>query len=209
MAEMSSVSGLAQMFRTGWEVRGFHSLFDYVVGTMTMAQQAGKALAGWTTAHGNHVPGGIPPSLLDIQTEQQKAKEFSALLFGSVEGLEPDAKSMMTATILRFYGDFCSALKEHPDHLNQQEHWLVQTMKSHLERAQVSDATFQKWQDEINAGFRRKNIAALPLSCLSQEELEHVQVDLRSFTQGFNHLQQLCQDTQGKTAPPFLLPCVS
>ena len=209
MAEIPSVSGLAQIFRTGWEVRGFHSLFDYVVGTMTMAQQAGKALAGWTTAHGNHVPGGISPSLFDIQTEQQKAKEFSALLFGSVEGLEPDAKSMMTATILRFYGDFCSALKEHPDHLNQQEHWLVQTMKSHLERAQVSDATFQKWQDEINAGFRRKNIAALPLSCLSQEELEHVQVDLRSFTQGFNHLQQLCQDTQGKTAPPFLLPCVS
>jgi len=199
MAETPSVSGLAQIFRTGWEVRGFHSLFDYVVGTVTMAQQAGKALAGWTSQNGNHVPGGYAPSLLDIQTEPEKAPVFSALLFGSLEGLEACAKSTLTATMIRFYGDFCSAVQQHPDYKNQPEHYLVQTIKRHLATANVSEATFQKWQEEINGGFRRKNIAALPLHCLSDAEKSHVSVDIRSFTDGFNHLQQFCQDSQGAT----------
>ncbi len=69
MANSATSAGLPQIFRTGWEVRGVHSLFDYVVGTVVMAVKGGKAVAGWTSSQNNQVVGGYTPSLDDITEE--------------------------------------------------------------------------------------------------------------------------------------------
>ena len=53
MAETPGVSGLAQIFRTGWEVQGFHSMFDYIVGSTVMQHQAEKAMSGWAAKVGD------------------------------------------------------------------------------------------------------------------------------------------------------------
>jgi hypothetical protein len=49
LSEIPTVSGLAHIFRTGWEVHGFHSVFDYVIGSAVLIDQASKAVSGWTT----------------------------------------------------------------------------------------------------------------------------------------------------------------
>ena len=43
LAETTSVSGIAQYFRTGWQSRAVNTP------TKTLTNQAGKALGGWTT----------------------------------------------------------------------------------------------------------------------------------------------------------------
>jgi hypothetical protein len=43
----SSVAGLAQIFRTGWAVRGTATIFDYIIGSERMSQQAGKVVSNW------------------------------------------------------------------------------------------------------------------------------------------------------------------
>ena len=41
----SSIAGLAQIFRTGWAVRGTATIFDHVAGLERMSQQAGKVVS--------------------------------------------------------------------------------------------------------------------------------------------------------------------
>ncbi len=81
MAQIPSVSGLPQIFRSGWEVRGMHSVFDYIVGSVTMEHQAGKALSGWTAKIGELVVGGLPPTVVDITTSPELIVPFIDHLF--------------------------------------------------------------------------------------------------------------------------------
>ena len=81
LAETNSVSGLAQIFRTGWELRGFHTIFDYVIGSKMLTNQAGKALSGWTTSHNNEIVGDRPPELKCIRSEPQLVNDSVVALF--------------------------------------------------------------------------------------------------------------------------------
>ena len=75
MAKTNSVSGLAQIFHTRWELRGFHTIFDYVIDSKTLINQAGKALSGWTSQNfNNEISGGLPPSV-EIHSKQSGASE--------------------------------------------------------------------------------------------------------------------------------------
>ena len=76
MANSYIVSGLAQIFRSGWILRGIHSLLDYVVGSPIMSQQAGKAVSNWTCKIGDVVVGGMPPCVDDICSESKYATTF-------------------------------------------------------------------------------------------------------------------------------------
>lgn len=42
LCEMTGVSGPSQIYRTGWESPNAHSLMDYIIGTKTLTNQAGK-----------------------------------------------------------------------------------------------------------------------------------------------------------------------
>ena len=77
LAETTSVSGIAQYFRTGWQSRAINTVFDYVVGTKTLTNQAGKALGGWTTRNcSDEIQGGIPPKLESIRTHADQVSDF-------------------------------------------------------------------------------------------------------------------------------------
>ena len=66
MAESPLCSGLAQIFHTGWELRGCDTLFEYICGSMVMCHQAGKAVSKWTANIGDLIVGGQPPTFDDI-----------------------------------------------------------------------------------------------------------------------------------------------
>jgi hypothetical protein len=116
MAETNAVSGLAQIFRAGWEVRGFHSLFDYVVGSAYMAHQAGKAVAGWSCKQGDQIAGGMPPALSDLTTNVEQFRTFVGYLFArDFEGRwPPEVQELLVATLLRFYDDVLEIIKLSP-----------------------------------------------------------------------------------------------
>jgi hypothetical protein len=81
MADSPSVSGLAQIFRTGWELRGCDTLFEYICGSSVMSQQAGKAVSKWTAKIGDIIVGGQPPTFDDIGDNLEELKRFTSVLF--------------------------------------------------------------------------------------------------------------------------------
>ena len=107
MAETHAVSGLAQIFRAGWEVRGFHSLFDYVVGSLVMAHQAGKAVAGWSCKQGDNIVGGMPPVTSDVTSNVEQFRTFVGYIFArdSEYQVSCEIREILVATLLRYYDD--------------------------------------------------------------------------------------------------------
>jgi hypothetical protein len=94
---------------------GFHTIFDYVVGSKTLTNQAGKALSGWTSEIG----GGIPPTLSSIRSSPELVNDFVLALFGDdIEQRWPASiRNMLTATLLRHYEDFIIVIEQHPKEL--------------------------------------------------------------------------------------------
>ena len=66
----SSIAGLAQIFRTGWAVRGTLTIFDYVIGSERMSQQAGKVVSNWHSKAGDTILGGRYPMFPLLQQRQ-------------------------------------------------------------------------------------------------------------------------------------------
>ena len=81
MSEVPLVSGLAQIFRSGWMVRGLHSLFDYVVGLRPHVSAAGKAISDWTMKINDQLHGGVPPNLNHITTDSHLVLKFVDCIF--------------------------------------------------------------------------------------------------------------------------------
>ena len=200
MSGLSSVSGLAQIFRSGWQVRGVHSLLEYVVGDQVMQDQAGKALAGWTTQFGNQVIGGEPPNLDDISSEHEKLAEFVNQLFvHDSQSWTDGVKCILTATLIRHFDAFKDDLALNPKGRSF-DHPLVHLVNEKLLCSNVSQETFTKWKKEINDGYRIRNIAALPFSMLDGQQQSRNGVDLRSFADSLNNLHQFVSEANGNMA---------
>ena len=199
MSGILSVSGLAQIFRSGWQIRGVHSLLEYVVGDQVMQDQAGKALAGWTTSYGNDVIGGEPPNLEDITTERDQLTEFVNQVFAhDPTNWDQGVKELLVANFIRFYDEFIGDLCLNPNFIRPQAHPVVQLVLDKLAVAKVTPATFDKWKQEINRGFRSRNVAALPLSMLDQRQRTENSIDLRSLAGSLNTFHQFVEDTNSK-----------
>jgi len=119
MAQTNSVSGLAQVFCTGWELRGFHTLFAYVVGSETPTNPASKAPSGWTSQRDNEIIGGHPPELKCIHSSPELANNFVLAPFGGdIEDRWPvSIKNMPTTTLLLHCDEFVHIIEQHPNGL--------------------------------------------------------------------------------------------
>jgi len=173
LANTNVVSGLAQIFRTGWEVRGFHSLFDYVVGSLIMSHQAGKAVANWTCKQGDNIAGGMPPTATDITVEVEKFRDFVGYIFSRDYDCQwsGTTRLLLVSALLRHYDDVVETIKAKPsnDFGNGGEgHCFVFRVKECLGQAGVSDETFSKWKAEVKDGFFQRNLMAIPLESLRQ-----------------------------------------
>ena len=211
MAETPAVSGLAQIFRTGWEVRGFHSIFDYIVGSTVMQQQAGKAISGWTAKIGDTTVGGQPPSLRDIHTSPDLLEPFVAHVFihDTSNGWHPTIRELLVASMLRHYDDFCALLQQEPENRFErvEDHFFVATIQDKLQASGVDGATFEAWKKEVRIGFFNKNLPALAIQDFPRHlgdtanPFHQIMMDPRCFVDHFNSLaahymglhSQVCQ----------------
>jgi len=192
MAETNSVSGLAQIFRTGWELRGFHTIFDYVIGSKTLINQAGKALSGWTSRGDNEISGGLPPVLSSIRSSPELTNDFILALFSEdIEERWPtNLRNILAATLLRYYEEFISIIEQHPSGLyeDNSRHPLVHVVTKALHLAKVDNDTFNLWCKEIRDDFGIKNFMALPIELLPRDLAKDTKIDPRSLFDRYNSL---------------------
>lgn len=200
MGEDINVSGLAQIFKSGWEVRGFHSVFDYVVGTIVMLKQAAKAVSGWTAKIGETVMGGIPPSLDDVRVENDKLNVFVEHLFikDVNNHWSQPIRQILVATLLRHYEEFENTIAMEPsgDFQDPSKHLFVACIKQKLYEAGVETELFHQWQEQVKEGFFNRNLPALPIQNFPRgmgdvnNPFHNVVLDPRCFTDHINALTQ-------------------
>ena len=198
MAETPSVSGLAQIFRSGWELRAFHSVFDYVVGSLVMSHQAGKAVSGWTAKIGDIVVGGQPPTLADITENLDSLGCFVDHIFiNDIHGQWPKPiRKLLVASLFRHYDEFLSILGSEPDGKfdTPDDHVFVARIKDKLFQSGVSQEVFDSWKNQVRLGFFNRNLPALaienfPLHLGDRTNPFHqVMMDPRCFVDHMNSL---------------------
>lgn len=191
LAETSSVCGYAQIFRSGWEVRAVHSVFDYVVGSKVLTNQAGKALSCWTVKGLNgEIVGGLPPTLVSVKTHREPLDDFVHVLFVDDIGNRWPAsiRVLLTASLLKWYDDFVAVIQEHPKGVYEDfsRHPLVHAVERACVSAKVDGETFKSWCREVRDGFSINNYAALPYDMLPKAH--NILVDPRSMIDFFNTL---------------------
>jgi hypothetical protein len=196
----SCIAGLAQIFRTGWAVRGTCTIFDYIVGSERMSQQAGKVVSNWHNKAGDTVLGGQPPKLEDVTTNHEQLSDFVNLLFAyDQDDWTPSVKNLLAASLLRHYQDFVAIIQQHPEdaYSNIDHHPFIHRVNDALRSAKVSQETFETWQLEIKRGFASRNSNALPIESLHKEEADKIYIDTRSFTDHYNQLVACYQSLHG------------
>ena len=210
MAELNSVSPLAQIFRSGWEVRNIHSLFDYVIGTPRLMQQAGKAVSNWTTKVGDLVIGGKPPTLncLLDDPDFDKAQEFVNLIFkfdGEQQWPKP-IRDLLVASLFRHYNDMVTAVKMEPtgQYSNLHNHRFFAVIRNRMMDAGVEEEVLQRWCTKVKDSFLQRNFAALPIQCFEHlrgtpdDPLIAMRCDPRTLMDNYNSMAQLLH-TQAMT----------
>ena len=201
LAEMESVSPLAQIFRSGWEVRNIHSLFDYVIGSDRLLQQAGKAVSNWTTKVGGVTVGGFPPTLdcLSSDPDKDKLDEFVSQLFkyDVKEKWRWDFRNLMTGSLLRHYEAVLRTIKTEPNQRFGEDgsgHPFIAEVKSRLADARVTTEMFTRWQLKVRKAFAEANFSALPVKCLqelmgtSYDPLKEMNCDPRTLMDNYNDM---------------------
>ena len=102
-----------------------------------------------------------PPSLDDIKTEPESVKLFVNALFVHRTHIRQNTKfkNILAATVLRFHGSFIEVIGKEPSvkYNDPTHHHLHHKIMSILSESNISNQTFQKWQDEVIAGFNEKN----------------------------------------------------
>lgn len=167
MAENPAVSGLAQIFRTGWELRGVDTLFEYISGSFVMEMQAGKAVSQWKAKIADTVVGGVPPSIFDITIERELFEKFMGYLFANDTEYvwRPGVRALLVGSLLRHYDELIDILEKHPDKdFVIDDHPFVARVKHALLLAGVSEAVFNEWKKQVAIGFFNRNLPGLPIS---------------------------------------------
>ena len=184
----SSITGLAQILRTGWAVRGTLTIFDYVTGSERMSQQAGKVVSNWHSKAGDIILGGQPPKLQDITTNHEQLEDFVGILFAydKEDDWSPSMRNLLVSSLLRHYEEFVSIIKSHPKNTYNDinHHQFVHCVKDALKGANVSQETFDAWQLEIRLGFASRNAPALPIEALRNQYpkiVDNFYIDTRTF----------------------------
>ena len=84
MAETPGSSGYAPTFRSGLKPKNVHTIMDCMFGSEGLLHSAGKALSKWTMKIGETTIGGQPPTFDDIESDPDKIKKFTEMLFEDV-----------------------------------------------------------------------------------------------------------------------------
>jgi hypothetical protein len=218
MADSPSVSGLAQIFRTGWELRGCDTLFEYICGSFVMSQQAGKAVSKWTARIGDITVGGQPPTFDDIENYLEVLKRFTSALFDDDKSERWDSKvrEILVMALLLRYNQFCEVLQSHPEAEPDVvyepvidgdvvdwfpivgNHLFVCRVKQALKKVGACSTMFENWQLNARNAFLSRNIPGIPIQKfpLYGGNVEDIRMDPRCFVDHFNALASVTQSMQ-------------
>lgn len=186
MADSNTCSGLAQIFRTGWIVRGFHSIFDYVVGSAKMIKDAGKAVAGWDTNIGGVPYGGLPPCAKDIVQYSEEFGTFVDFLFRNDKNgfIKQPLRELLVCSGLRHWDKFLDCIREHPSRrfndpaydfrngdpkkhphrgVDPNRHPFTRSVFKAVQDSGLSTSHFNQWKYQVVKQFYRNNIHAYPI----------------------------------------------
>lgn len=198
MSGSTGAAGLPQIFRSGWEVRAAHSLFDYIFGTCKMDTESGKVLAGWRANYGGQTFGGYPPEAKDIADERDKLLLFVKHLFSSVSGVGYRILETLAMTVLFRFDSVVADIQKDPtgQYLNEMSH----PFPTHVHRARVSSGVslevFDKWKESAIEGFTARNKPALAIDF--NESMKSVLVDSRCLISAYNSLTVQVSSQHGK-----------
>ena len=205
LAELESVSPLAQIFRSGWEVRNVHSLFDYIVGSARLLQQAGKGVSNWTTQVGGRTIGGIPPTLMSLidDPERELLEEFIRQVFkyDTEQRWRIQFRVLLLGALFRHYDDMVDVVVQEPTNKYQgniNNHRFFATIHSCLQDARVSNSTFLRWRRKVKDTFLEANFTSLPIKCFEHlkgtpdDPLVRMNCDPRSLMDNYNQLVTTC-----------------
>ena len=186
---------ISTIFRVGWDLRSLHTLFDYIVGSQALDDEAAKVLSGWfKVSHGSKNSGGLPPSINDAlegYPEQSMEKEkkmilaFAGCLFQGCQ-LESDVQGLLIGALFKHWNSMLSDYKEN-DNLDQ--HLIVHTVNMALFHSKVEKKKFEEWCKNTEVYFRVKNIQGLSIRTL-RELPPGVMIDARSFTGSLEKMEE-------------------
>lgn len=126
MANSSSVLGLAQIFRTGWELRGCGTLFACMCGSFAMPRQAGKAASKWAAKIGDSIAGSQPPTFGDMKEDVEGLKRFTSVLFedDAAERWNPKVRELLVMSLLLRFDQFALVTQSIHVNLQNQQHMI-------------------------------------------------------------------------------------
>ncbi len=100
---------------------------------------------------------------------------------------------MLVASLLRHYKTFVKIIANHPSkkYILPSNHLFVSTIQKACHICDISEDLLSTWIDQVNQGFIRRNIAAVPIELvkeLDSKQLSSIQMDMRTFVDHFNVL---------------------
>ena len=210
MAELSSVSGIAQIFRTDWELRGCDTLFECICGSFVMSQQAGKTVSRWTAKIGDLTVGGQPPTFDDVEGDHGKPQAFTSILFeDDFNGCwHPRVRELLVMALPLRHHQFSDVLESRPGvtpkpagvvgmrHCFSHNHLFVCRVKQALKKSGIGEVQFGGWVSEAHNSFLSRNMPGLPIEKLQScgGNKGQILMDPRTFVDHFNALSGVTQN---------------
>jgi hypothetical protein len=190
--------------RAGWLMKGFHTVFDYLVGNNRFTdRQAALSTSGWMVTENGLIGGGRPPMLQPITRNDPVLKAqmvlFKSFLFfhySNIEGANSsDLQDLILATILKDLPAMINLLLSHPLHdfgNNEEEVWskhpFLERLKSSAADAGIPDLL--QWSKTIHDDWVLRNYAYIPMNQLVELGETNHTVDPRTITAALTTIQQ-------------------
>jgi len=196
----TAAAGFPQIFRTGWEVRTAHSVFDYIFGTLAMDTKAAKSSAKWFNNALGYIFGGYPPNPTDLLRQREKFHPFVQHLFASVAGYDPRVLDLLGMMLLVRFDLVVADIKKEPHgrFVNPMDHPFVNSVHLARSNSRVSHEIFDSWKKDANNAWLVRNKPGLSIDF--SPEMRSVMVDERSLLSAFNGLVQSTGAIQGESS---------
>jgi hypothetical protein len=184
---------ISTFFRVGWDLRSLHTLFDYIVGSKVLDDQAGRALSGWyNVSHGSGDSGGLPPTIDDaiagLPVEENKKQRLEILSLGDTlfAGCLLDSKVLMLllGALFKHWNSMIDCYED-----DCQQHPVVYAMNNALRLNNISQSMFSNWCKNTEVNLKLKNLQGLPVRQI-QELPDEALIDVRTFRHLIQYYKQ-------------------
>ena len=142
-------------------------------------------IAGWRQVLGQGYHGGAPPTFDDVEEERDKIPHFVSSLLGHHLNVKDNIKMLLVANLLRHWNESVELIRKEPKGRYEGEKYQAHPFVSQVKRAcynsNISEATFNRWVENIRKGFIKRNIISMAKADCEEVGNGNVSIDGRSF----------------------------